>query len=263
MTSLNSDCMRHLIQYFDAQTWAKMATVSKTWKQLAYRPSVWANLAWRPTTASHSLFFKKNEIPTNARHIGPPNLLCFQSWLQHKISAHEYNCFTRQFIHSANPEEKIKHMFMYWSKHKPCIHANHHIWTDVFRGRQFLYDMTTSEVLRIYIRVMDEPSSLINPYSEFLSVRIAECLWERPINWNIDDSLVELRKKIKGSEEKLESEVMKLTEKALLPYKQSKVALESRGQVEFNNNERQYNSRGTEMLDSVAFALDPEQTKTL
>ena len=271
MTSLPADVMEHMLPYFDAVTWAKMAQVSKTWNQIAYRPSVWAQLEWKPTRASHPLFLKKDEIPKNARHIGEPTKLCFQAWAQHISTNKVYHNFNKQFVHSTNKEGRLQYLYSYWSMHKPCIHTRHHVWTDVFKARAHLNCLSQSDILRLYVRIMDDPGH-INPYRSFIENRIHECSMgqqaqqpepepgagagagtgEEP---GPTDLIGGLLKKILKTEQDLEEVIRRSSEKALQPYIESRAALSRRGEVEFNANGRRYNAKRTEMLDSAAFSV--------
>ena len=176
MPQLHSDIMFLLVKYFDAQTWAKLAQVCTTWKKIAYRPSVWQNLEWRPKEAHRHLFLAKHEIPCNARHVGEPTKLCFLGWAQTIHISRIHNNLPRQILTEADPVKKMAALHRIWQKTKPCIHTGHHIWTDVFKGRAFLHDLTQAEVERLYYRLVEQHTSGTNAYHVYIDNRVAEAI---------------------------------------------------------------------------------------
>lgn len=252
MTQLNSDVMRLMLPYFDAQTWAKLAQVCTTWKKIAYRPSVWMTLEWKAKNAHQSLFLTRNEIPSNARHIGEPSKLCFQAWAQ---GTHQ---LPREIVREVDPAKKLAAMYKLWSKHKTCVHVNHHVWTDVFRGRAYLQDLTNSDTCRLYLRLMDPLVNDANPYRSYLLHRVAECTaLHDPLPNPVlptTDLLGSIRVGIQQSHAAFRVALAEYRDLALANYLISIAGLSRHGSVEFSSNERQYNQRGYEMLDDVAFS---------
>jgi hypothetical protein len=270
--SLPADIMIALVRYFDAKSWAKMAQVSSTWKKVAYRSSLWANMYWKPKPAYRSLFINTNEIPNNAKHIGEPTSLCFQAWLQTIFQTKTYSNFSKQFLYETKPEKKINYLYQYWQKQKPCVHINHHVWTDMFRGRNQLNSLEETEILRVYLRIIDPEDYETNTYRKYLKERIGECVVTRTYpqaqanQLNMLESsgiLQTIHKKIISQDKQFEDAIMKRSEQVLEPYAKSLAAISLHGKVEFSNNDSQYKRTKIQMLDSVAFSVNSEQVNTL
>ena len=155
MISLHSDIMYTLLPYFDAKSMATLAQVSTAWKTIVYRPSVWRSFLWR-LKESHQIHFHNNlEIPSNARHIGEPTNLCFHTWFESRQYMGQQNDLPREFHTAKDSKAMYSVAKKVWEKNKkPCVHIDHHIWTDVFRGRLFLNTMNPSDVERISFRIM-------------------------------------------------------------------------------------------------------------
>jgi hypothetical protein len=210
------------------------------------------NLEWKAKPAHQSLFLTRYEIPYNARHIGEPTKLCFQAWAQGT------NQLPREIVREVDSGKKLAAMYKLWSKRKTCVHVHHHIWTDVFCGRAYLQDLSSADVYRLYLRLMEPLASDVNPYRSYLINRVSECLpLQDPMPYPLfptTDLVDSIRARIQQSRDSFRSALLDARESALANYRTSLACLSRHGSVEFNSNERQYNQRGYEMLDDVAFS---------
>ena len=273
MPELNADVMHLLLEYFDAQTWAKLAQVCTTWKALAYRPTVWQALEWKPRPGYEDLFLQK--VPANARHIGEPTTLCFHAWANTTLFQEEFHRIPKQIVYETDPANKHSALERYWKTHrKPCVHAHHHVWTDVLRARGHIQTMTKPELQRLYFRIVDDPTPPTcetNPYRLFLLHQSQDCgnsvflQWTCPLAhgnahttahpkvWETD-IVQNLRAKVVEEKCKLKDLGVKHRQASMQTYEQSMYALRTYTSNHFNNNAHQYKRRSKEMLDAVAFS---------
>ena len=263
MTSLHSDIMCLLLPYFDAMSLAKLSQVSKAWKQIVYRPSIWQPLVWKVKEKYKKDFYSQLDIPSNARHIGEPTQLCFHSWYESRLF--NIRCdFPREFNTIQEPAKRYSYAQKIWRmKRKPCVHIDHHIWTDVFRGRLFLNDMTDSEIERIRFRVMENPRTDTNAYRVWIDSQL-ESFHRSVPNYEMNPRLLESqsddpleRLRVKTYEQHLTSlrHLHTVRKSIIEPYNLSRQVLAKIGVVEFNNNENLYKKNMKPLLDAVAFEI--------
>ena len=261
MPELNVDIMRLLLDYFDAKTWAKLAQVCTTWRTIAYRPSVWQRLEWNPKTKYADLFYK--EPPRNARHIGEPGELCWHAWFETVIVCQERNAhIPRQIVHEPNPENKLRKLRELWLQTKPCIYPQHHIWTDVVKGRAHLETLSTSEIQRLYFRILEEPTKDTNAYYNYLTNRREEyitliVILPRDVGTapRSPDSVVQmLRSHHQADKQALLDVETEGRDRIFVKYTTSCASLLRLGAREFTENENLYKRQWWQMLARVAFA---------
>ena len=267
MPYLNADVMHILLKYFDAQTWAKLAQVCTTWKKIAYRPSVWQALEWKPKPQYQILFLDTHQIPCNARHIGEPTQLCFQAWARYILSQEMYYQIPRQIVREPDPFKKRSALYTFWKTKKPCIHRDHHVWTDVLRCRGYIDNLSTAELQRLYFRVVAEPyqNQSINPYASYLTNRIIDCdafflyaigreIPREDISEQSNDIIHNLQTKMHNEQYMLQKLAHAARARTTEQYNQSVDYIIHHSTSEFIDNEDQCKRRWKEMLDDVALS---------
>jgi hypothetical protein len=177
MISLPGAAMRHISDFLDPIGKAKMAQTSRAWRTIAYRPSTWEKHLWviAPHNSGPDVWL--DSIPTNARHIGEPTKLCFVHWA-HQVLARKVSV-PRQINYHTDAKLQLKALYTYWCENgRPCIHINHHLWTDVFRGRAWLPDLSPADTQRIMQRLIRpyDPRSLTNAYAKWVKMQVKAIL---------------------------------------------------------------------------------------
>jgi hypothetical protein len=267
MPYLNADVMYMLLKYFDAQTWAKLAQVCTTWKKIAYRPSVWQALEWKPKLQYEQLFLDIHQIPCNARHIGEPTHLCFQAWARNILSQDVYNQIPRQIVREPDPSKKRSALYTFWQTQKPCIHRDHHVWTDVLRCRGYLDNLRTTDIQRLYFRIVAEPNKnpIVNSYASYLTQRMIDCdviflhtsgreIPIEDITEQSTDLIRNLQITIHKERYALQTFAYATRSRSYELYNESINSIISHSMTEFIDNEHQYKRRWKEMLDEIAFS---------
>ena len=268
MPELHADIMRILLEYFDAQTWAKLAQVCTTWKALAYRPAVWQALEWKPRQGHEDILL--DSFPRNARHIGEPSTLCFHAWVNRILVQEDFRLLPKQIVYETDPVKKRNALQSYWSNHrKPCVHAHHHVWTDVLRARGYIQTMTKPELQRLYFRIVDDPPPTCdaNPYRLFLQHRSQDCetyavhtSWICPLahagahpTQSNPDVLQNLRQTILQEQCQLHDLCRTNRHRSMRAYERSADALRKYTPSHFHDNAQRYRRQWREMLDAVGF----------
>ncbi len=177
MITLPGAAMRHIADFLDPVGKAKMAQTSRAWRTIAYRPSAWEKHLWviPPHMSGPDVWL--DSIPSNARHIGEPTKLCFVHWA-HQVLARKVS-IPRQINYHTDAKQQLKALYVHWSENgRPCIHINHHQWTDVFRGRAWLPELSATDTQRIVRRLLRpfDPRSSSNSYAKWIKMNVKAIL---------------------------------------------------------------------------------------
>ena len=252
--------MNIVVSYMNNEDLAKMAQVSKDWRNFVYRNSVWQYANWTPRLRYLDHFYDSNNIPSNARHLGMPTELCFLSWADKQL--YQSN-LPRQIFHEPDPVKFIHGLRKVWvSMRRPCVHVHHHKWSDVFKGRAFLDDLSESEKQRIAFRLLTFPTSPnMNAYRLWLETRALDCVsFSSPHAYTIDepnktDLLDMISAKHKDMCRARYELLNSMREKVLRNYSVSTQSLTRISKSEFDANDRAYIGSKMIVLDSITFAI--------
>jgi hypothetical protein len=246
--------------YMNNEDLAKMAQVSKDWRNFVYRNSLWQYANWTPRTRYLDHFYDSNNIPSNARHIGMPTELCFLSWAAKQL--YQSN-LPRQILHEPDPKKFVEGVRHVWiSMKRPCVHVHHHKWSDVFKGRAFLDDLTESEKQRVAFRILTFPTSpTMNAYRLWLETRALDCSpFINPYMFSVGETSRTDLLEIIGSRHRAMCRarydlLSAMREKVLANYNTAAQSLARISKTEFDTNDRTYLRRKIDMLDSIAFVV--------
>ena len=257
MITLPGAAMRQIADFLDPVGKAKMAQTSRAWRTIAYRPIAWEKHLWVTAPHSSGPDVWLDSIPTNARHIGEPTKLCFVHWA-HQVLARKVSV-PRQINYHTDAKQQLKALYAHWSENgRPCIHTNHHQWTDVFRGRAWLPDLGEADVQRIVQRLLRpyDPRATSNSYAKWITMQVKAILPfpHREMDLSVDVrsvALTSIMQKIHQKEAALTTVLSERWTTMIVALNAASTALARVSKTSFEHNERE--CKKDEIWDAAAF----------
>jgi hypothetical protein len=180
--NLPTEIIPFIFHYLSPCDLAVVAQINKTWKDVVYSNNCWKNNViklWKIKPDSILEFYHGLEIPSSARHIGEPTQICFIDWMNMLLRSKHYILIPFEVLESIDYKKYIQYFKQLWHKlNRPCIHATHHKWYDVYRGRQYLSTLSPSDQQRVFYRhcqfICRYETVEVNPYCFWLQTQISQ-----------------------------------------------------------------------------------------
>jgi len=254
--------MTVVLSFLDKQGLARMGQTCKAGRAIVYRTSSWSS--WKMKESAQDYYFSPCDIPSTAHHIGEPTPLCFYEWANMRRH-HPDGTLSRSIASEPDATKYYQLLKAHWIKlGRPCAYVEHHIWTDVMKGRAYLKSLSKSQLTRIYFRVVDAESPSTNSYYNWVyrcvqgSLRSPWWLPEPPVAPTSSDPLVLLSHSIKEMERSRYEHLYDLREQTLENWRVSVRALLRVGKSEFDANERAYKKDPYTLIEGITLCLPEE-----